>query len=253
MSSKPWYAWFPADYKAKTAHLSFTEDAAYRRMLDAYYERRAPLPADPITLHRILGAQTDAEKAACETISRQFFRNGDGFLRHARCDEQIAKEERLRKEWVKAGKRGAKQRWGNDRVGHSLGHRVGDGETHGILSPSPHSSLDPRPTPTSTPSVADATGAKAPEPDPIFGVCLDFLKAKGLVDRNARAFLGLVRKQYGDLLVFEVVEKAKSEDVSQPIPWIKKALESRQTRKGVKHGNFGEQDYRSGVGEDGKF
>lgn len=33
------------DYMRDTAHLSMIEDAAYRRLLDAYYIREAPLPA----------------------------------------------------------------------------------------------------------------------------------------------------------------------------------------------------------------
>lgn len=142
MSSKPWFAWFPADYKAKTAHLNFLEDAAYRRMLDAYYERRAPLPADPVALYRIIGAQDEAERKACDAIAKQYFTNGDGLLRQPRCDAQIAKEDKLRKEWAKAGKRGANARWAKDRVGHRVGHYSAIGEAnrgeHGI----PHPSLD---------------------------------------------------------------------------------------------------------------
>lgn len=31
------YSWFPGDYLRDTGHLSMIEDAAYRRLLDAYY------------------------------------------------------------------------------------------------------------------------------------------------------------------------------------------------------------------------
>ena len=112
MSSKPWFAWFPADYRAKTAHLTFLQDSAYRRLLDAYYERRGPLPADKGALYRIAGAQAFAERAAVDKIAREFFTNGDGKLSHARCDAQLDKEAKLHAEWSKAGKEGAKKRWG---------------------------------------------------------------------------------------------------------------------------------------------
>mgnify|MGYP001588161963 CR=1 FL=1 len=127
MSSRPWYAWFPSDYRSKTAHLTFEQDSAYRRMLDSYYERRAPLPADLSALFRLCGAQSEGERDAIIFVSKEFFVNGDGLLKHARCDEQIAKEGRLIEEWREAGKRGASKRWGNDRVGHRVGHQNPNG------------------------------------------------------------------------------------------------------------------------------
>ena len=127
MSSRPWYAWFPADYRAKTSHLTFEQDSAYRRMIDAYYERRTPLPADPAALYRLCGAQSTGERQAIESVAKEFFTNGDGLLRHARCDEQIAKEGKLIEEWREAGKRGAQKRWGNDRVGHRVAHQNPNG------------------------------------------------------------------------------------------------------------------------------
>lgn len=94
--------------------------------------------------------------------------------------------------------------------------------------------------------------AEPAAPDPIFGVCLDFLKAKGVVDKDARSFLGMCRKNHGDEAVFEVVQVAKRDDVSEPISWITKALQGRKTGK-VRHGQFGSQNYRAGVGADGSF
>ena len=35
MSAKPWFAWYPADYRAKTSHLSYVENAAYRIIIVA--------------------------------------------------------------------------------------------------------------------------------------------------------------------------------------------------------------------------
>lgn len=75
-----------------------------------------------------------------------------------------------------------------------------------------------RTTPQATPA----------DPDPIFGVCLAFLKGKGVDERRGRSFLGLMRKTYGDTTVFEAVEAARSEDVSNPIPWLTNALKARQ-------------------------
>lgn len=133
MSSKPWFAWFPADYRAKTAHLTFEQDGAYRRLLDAYYERRAPLPADPNALYRLVSAQNDKERAAVDVIAAEFFSNGDGKLRHLRCDEQIAKEEALHQAWSEAGRKGG--------LSQAQG-RLKPGSRVGSTIPSPHSTLD---------------------------------------------------------------------------------------------------------------
>ena len=141
MSSRPWYAWFPADYRAKTSHLTFEQDSAYRRMIDAYYERRAPLPADRAALYRLCGAQSDGERAAIDAVSNEFFTNGDGLLRHVRCDEQIAKEGKLIEEWREAGKRGAQKRWGSDRVAHRVAHQNPNGvaiASYPYTQPQPH-------------------------------------------------------------------------------------------------------------------
>lgn len=106
MSSKPWYAWFPADYRAKTTHLNFTECGAYRRLLDAYYERRGPLPCDTIALYRITGAVDDSEKRAIDKTSKEFFIQRDGMLFHERAEDQISKETALHKKWSEAGREG---------------------------------------------------------------------------------------------------------------------------------------------------
>lgn len=142
MSSKPWYAWFPSDYKSKTSHLSFIHDSAYRRLLDAYYQNGGPLPANVEALYRITGAQTDEERTAVVSVSREFFTNGDGKLCHARCDVQLDKERELHAKWSEAGKSGNQKRWGGDSQAIA---RRSDGDR--IPSPQPSST----PTPTSNP------------------------------------------------------------------------------------------------------
>jgi uncharacterized protein YdaU (DUF1376 family) len=106
MSSKPWFRWFSADYRAKTAHLDFIHDAAYRRLLDAYYEHRGPLPADPQALYRITGAQTIEERKAICEVAEEFFSNGDGKLTNLRADEELAECETYHRRMIEAGSKG---------------------------------------------------------------------------------------------------------------------------------------------------
>lgn len=80
-------------------------------------------------------------------------------------------------------------------------------------------------------SETKVSGASAPlaDPDPVFGVALRFLLRKGIKEANARSYLGLMRKKHGDALVIEVATKAEQEDVSEPLAWMRKALEARAT------------------------
>ena len=106
MSSRPWFRWFPGDHKVKTAHLDFVHDCAYRKLLDAYYSHDGPLPADSTALCRIAGAQTPEEQQAVLDVSKEFFTNGDGRIKHHRCDEELSERKQFHDRKVEAGTRG---------------------------------------------------------------------------------------------------------------------------------------------------
>jgi uncharacterized protein YdaU (DUF1376 family) len=107
MSAKPWYAWYAADYHAKTSHLDFIHDSAYRRLLDAYYDRGGLLHFDRGALFRITSAISEAEQAAVDSVIGEFFTIKNNKLCHERADEEIAKQGRIHEQLSKAGKRGA--------------------------------------------------------------------------------------------------------------------------------------------------
>lgn len=77
------------DYAAATAHLSDAEDLAYRRLLDAYYAREAPLPTDEAACCRLARATSATARRAVGTVLREFFAlSADGW-RQKRCDDEI--------------------------------------------------------------------------------------------------------------------------------------------------------------------
>jgi uncharacterized protein YdaU (DUF1376 family) len=84
------------DYAAATQHLSFVEDAAYRRMIGVYYQTERPLPADIKRVARLVGARTRSEQAAVEAVLAEFFILEDDGWHQRRCDEE------LQKSWVKS-------------------------------------------------------------------------------------------------------------------------------------------------------
>ena len=84
------YAFNVGDYAAATAHLSDAEDLAYRRLLDAYYSREAPLPADVGACCRLARATSAPARKAVDTVLREFFSlKADGW-HQARCDRDLA-------------------------------------------------------------------------------------------------------------------------------------------------------------------
>lgn len=105
------------DYAAATVHLSWDEDAAYRRLIAAYYHQEAPIPADLKAACRLVRAATPSQREAVKTVLSEFFELGNDGWRQKRCDAEIA---RANDKQNKA-KRSASARWSN-RVPHSEGN-----------------------------------------------------------------------------------------------------------------------------------
>lgn len=85
-----YYAFHTGDYASATRHLSWDEDAAYRRLLDSYYVREAPIPADRRQAYRLVGAASDAQREAVDTVLEEFFELREDGWHNERCDEEIA-------------------------------------------------------------------------------------------------------------------------------------------------------------------
>ena len=82
-----YYPFHLGDYAAHTAHLEPMEDLAYRRMLDLYYLREAPLPADVAEVARLIRMRGNLVEA--EAVLREFFALTDDGWRHMRCDAEL--------------------------------------------------------------------------------------------------------------------------------------------------------------------
>lgn len=136
------------DYKRDAAHLTLLQEGAYRRLLDAYYAREQPIPADPEELvYQLAGAHSTIEKKAVDFVLAQFF-HADGVarvFRHKRCDKEIkryveAEPERERK---REGDRERQQRARDRRSklfaalrehGHVPSYDTSTGDLEAILS-----------------------------------------------------------------------------------------------------------------------
>lgn len=77
------------DYDADTSHLSWIEDAAYRRLISLYYRREAPVPLDQKEAHRLVRATSKPERDAVTSVLEEFFYREEDGWHHKRCDGEI--------------------------------------------------------------------------------------------------------------------------------------------------------------------
>ncbi len=83
------------DYMRDTGTLTVAEHGAYMLMLMHYYATEKPIPSGR-ALHRLLRAETKAEREAIDNIAGRFWTATDGGLVNARADLEITRAERQR-------------------------------------------------------------------------------------------------------------------------------------------------------------
>lgn len=103
------YSFHIGDYASSTRHLSWLEDAAYRRLLDVYYVTEAPITTDMRQVYRLLIASTQEQREAVDVVLSEFFVLTDYGYVHDRCETEIscASDKRAK------ASQSAKARWGN--------------------------------------------------------------------------------------------------------------------------------------------
>lgn len=85
-----YYSHHIGDYDSHTAHLSWLEDCAYRRLLCLYYRTEKAIPLNAAAVCRLLRAQSKPEAAAIATVLDEFFSKTDAGWVHQRCVDEIS-------------------------------------------------------------------------------------------------------------------------------------------------------------------
>lgn len=93
------------DYVKDTAHLSLLEHGVYAKLLDLYYLREAPIPADQAA--RLVGARSQEERESVEQVLREFFVLTDAGWTQKRCDSEIERYHSYLERQSANGKAGA--------------------------------------------------------------------------------------------------------------------------------------------------
>ena len=208
------------DYLTATAHLSWAEDCAYRRLLDVYYSRERAIPADIAQACRLVRAASKDERKAVETVLTEFFtQTADGW-RHGRCDAEIVKAAEAAERARANGKKGGRP--------PRIEPTANPEETKPVISGNPEKSKSQAPNPNPNPiySEAKASGGKPPmSPDEIiFGYGVPLLTSAGSTDRHARSFLGGLRKAHGDDAVVSTLRECIRAKPLQPMEWLAAAM-----------------------------
>lgn len=109
MTSLPYFNLYVTDEAADTAHLTAEEHGAYHRLRCAYW-RHNGLPDDDERLRRLTGIEP-ARWPAVRIVVASLFQEG---WRLPKLDEHRTRAEADHAKKVKAGKEGARKRWGED-------------------------------------------------------------------------------------------------------------------------------------------
>ena len=109
------YPFHIGDYLTATRHLSWDEDLAYRRLIDLYYTREAPLPLDRKQVYRLVVAADSKQRTAVDAVISEFFTEAEDGFHNARCDEELTA---LASKRDKA-KQSADARWKRNGAQHS--------------------------------------------------------------------------------------------------------------------------------------
>ncbi len=105
--SLAFFPYYPTDFDAKTAHLSFAEDGAYNRLLRLSWRcPSAKMPDDLEWIFRKSRAVTDADRALVTAIVLEFFTRRGGKIFNARLHAEWVKANASHSKRVANGKRG---------------------------------------------------------------------------------------------------------------------------------------------------
>lgn len=143
-----YYPFHIGDYLSATRHLSWEEDAAYRRLLDTYYTSEKPLPVDLRAVCRLVLATTETQREAVRVVLEEFFELTDEGWTNSRADAEIAEMRvKQQKQRDKANKRWQSQKQEPGTASAMPRHTASDA----TASKSDADAMPPTPTPTPTP------------------------------------------------------------------------------------------------------
>jgi uncharacterized protein YdaU (DUF1376 family) len=187
-----YYPFNVGDYAAHTAHLEPMEDLAYRRLLDQYYLREGPLPADIQATAKLVRMRSMA--ADVESVLREFFTLTEDGWRHSRCDAEVEKMQDKQAKARASGIASANARLKAQQEAAERALQSAQADAQRSLPAEPTDVQLPTPTPTPIPEEKTKTARKRAAPAVL--VSVDDMVAQG-VDRQHAVDWMATRKAKG--------------------------------------------------------
>ncbi|MFJ1302398.1 YdaU family protein [Pseudomonadota bacterium AL_CKDN230030165-1A_HGKHYDSX7] len=259
------------DYLTATAHLSWLEDAAYRRLLDLYYSREQALPEDIGQACRLVRALTDDERAAVGTVLHEFFTLGSAGWTHNRCDTEIERARAAADRARANGRKGGRPRKASNDASATgpVSPGLWDGLEACAGSEAPNPNPNPNPQQCSVPAgtasastrmeaplgagigaspraglgtvsadMASASRAGQPRPaaealhaDRIFALGLPLLLSANVPERQARAMLGSFRKHHDDAEILRAIQCCADTQAVEPVAYLQRLLRANGSER----------------------
>lgn len=236
------------DYAKDTAHLSMLEHGAYGLLLDRYYGTESGIPE--AQAHRVARARTKEEKQAVDSVLEEFFTLTNGVWINTRSEEEILKSKAKIHAAQENGKKGGRPKKVNSGSISETKEKP-SGLLVGSVSETQEKAHQ---TPDTSYSEANASGGKPPkvtDPDEIiFGYGVPMLTNAGTAEKQARSFLGGLRKAHGDTALIDKLRDCAKAKPLQPLEWLAAALPPAGSvvpmRNKPAPENFATKDYGNG-------
>ena len=107
-----WYPHKIEKYRRKTGHLTLAEHGAYRLMMDAYWDRKGPIPAEDRRLRKVIGADEDEWNEVKDAVLEFFVLTDDGWY-HEAIEENLREAEKKHDEKCARMEKARQKRWAN--------------------------------------------------------------------------------------------------------------------------------------------
>jgi uncharacterized protein YdaU (DUF1376 family) len=218
------------DYIAATAHLTETEDLAYRRMLDVYYLDEKPLETDPVRIGYRIRMQGDEKVASIRSVLDQFFELRDDGWHQKRADDEIEKFVRRVANARVNGKKGGRppKKVRAKPRSKPKENRVGSEQKPEPLLTNNH---EPQVFPISpngdigrSAPLPAASTASNDDKDTVFRLGVMFLVEQGHKESNVRSMLGKLCSDHGDAAVAKAVRLMATTRPVEAVAWLQRAV-----------------------------
>ena len=230
-NNRPWFPWYPADYKKDTLFLSDEADLLYRRLLEECWEQNGLLPKQLENIAKTVRFQLRKFKRVWPEVSHFFYETDEGF-RNKRLDIEIKKLidiSEKRKEAVR--KRKNRPVKSNDSSNATYPQQSIDS----VPTPTPTLNLNtgknqnspPEKTPEKNQSIDSANAAvksaKEAQENTIWKIGVEILIGQGETEKQARSFLGKLIKDSSQSLVAQKIAVLSTVPKADAKAWLRAA------------------------------